>query len=124
MQNKDDTVLASSIQEFEEGNVDTEDEDEIDIDTIRDVASFSFDGPDLSGISSTTTPATENSNMDGIVGVEPIEEDSGAIPLPDIKDSRRRKEMEQELARIQEEELEKTKIDRSDRTALLKVRSL
>lgn len=45
-----------------------------------------------------------------------------AIPLPDIKEVLKKKEMEQELARIEEEDDEqKVKIKRGDRKALLKV---
>lgn len=45
------------------------------------------------------------------------------IPLPDIKEVLKKKELEEELARIEEEQAEtKVKIKRSDRKALAKVR--
>lgn len=97
------------------------DEEEIDIATIKDVANFSFDGKIdnidtskiASGKSSTTSTITDNISV-----VEPKED--GAIPLPDIKDTLRRKEIEAEMAR-EEEETQAKKIDRKDRKALLKV---
>lgn len=49
--------------------------------------------------------------------------DSGAIPLPDIKQVLRKKFMEEELSRIEEEqEDQQVKIKRTDRKALLRVR--
>jgi hypothetical protein len=45
-----------------------------------------------------------------------------AIPLPDIKEARQKKLLEEELARMEEEkELSKPKIKRSDRAAFMKV---
>ena len=45
------------------------------------------------------------------------------IPLPDIKEVLKKKELEEELARIEEEQAEtKVKIKRSDKKALAKVR--
>lgn len=92
---------------------DIPDDEEIDLNLIRDVASFKFDGPNPTRAGA---GAAADETVDGTT------DDTGAIPLPDIKDTIRRKEMEAEMARMEEEEQEKTKIDRSDRTALLKVR--
>ena len=45
------------------------------------------------------------------------------IPLPDIKEVLKKKEIEEEMARMEEEQAEtKVKIKRSDRKALAKVR--
>jgi hypothetical protein len=53
-----------------------------------------------------------------------MQADSGAIPLPDIKQVLRKKFMEEELSRIEEEQEDKTvKIRRTDRKAMAKVRS-
>lgn len=50
-----------------------------------------------------------------------VESSDEAIPLPDIKEARRKKEAE-ELARLEEERLkEKRKIKRGDREAFTKV---
>ena len=46
---------------------------------------------------------------------------SETIPLPDIKEARKRKQMEEELARMeQEKEAQKVKIKRSDKEAFAK----
>jgi hypothetical protein len=59
--------------------------------------------------------------FDETVGVKP-EGDSTAIPLPDIKQVLRKKEIEEEMARIEEEEEEtKVRIKRTDRKAMAKV---
>jgi len=49
------------------------------------------------------------------------EEEDGSIPLPDIKDMLRRKKIEANQGSM-DFDLPKNKIDRNDRTALLKVR--
>lgn len=52
-----------------------------------------------------------------------IPSDDSAIPLPDIKEVRQKKLMEEELARMEEErEITKPKIKRSDRAAFMRVR--
>jgi hypothetical protein len=54
-----------------------------------------------------------------------MEAESGAIPLPDIKQVLRKKFMEEEITRIEEEQEDKTvKIKRTDRKAMLRVRRL
>jgi hypothetical protein len=51
------------------------------------------------------------------------QDESGAIPLPDIKQALKKKAMEEELARIEEEkEEEKVRIKRTDKAAFAKVR--
>jgi len=52
-------------------------------------------------------------------------DESGAIPLPDIREARKKKQMEEELAR-QEEELEekRVRIKRSDKEAFTRVRRM
>lgn len=52
-----------------------------------------------------------------------MQADSGAIPLPDIKQVLRKKFMEEELTRIEEEKEDETvKIKRTDRKAMARVR--
>jgi hypothetical protein len=52
-----------------------------------------------------------------------MQADSGAIPLPDIKQVLRKKFMEEELSRIEEEqEDQQVKIKRTDRKAMARVR--
>jgi hypothetical protein len=55
--------------------------------------------------------------------VEVLPESGGAaIPLPDIKQALRKKEMEEEQARIEEEEEEtKVRIKRTDKKAMARV---
>jgi hypothetical protein len=49
----------------------------------------------------------------------------GAIPLPDIKQTLRKKEMEEEIARMAEEKEEKkVRIKRTDKEAFRKVRKI
>jgi hypothetical protein len=62
----------------------------------------------------------------GIQDDEVAQKDTGggAIPLPDIKDTRRRKEMEEEIARMAEEKEEtkdRNRIKRTDKEAMRKV---
>ena len=52
-------------------------------------------------------------------------ESSSAIPLPDIKDALQKKEIEKELARVEEEkEQSRPKIKRSDKEAFAKVNKI
>jgi hypothetical protein len=52
-----------------------------------------------------------------------MQTESGAIPLPDIKQVLRKKFMEEELSRIEEEqEDQQVKIKRTDRKAMARVR--
>ena len=85
--------------------------EEINVDDIKNVADFSFSGT----LKSDDTP------------IEPpprstVEE--GSIPLPDIRDTLRRKKMEVSQkggGGAMEDNMPKTKIDRKDRAALMKV---
>jgi len=92
-------------------------DDAVDAETIKDVANFSFDGV----IDTAGPPPSETSTGRDAPEVEAVQKEDGAIPLPDIKDTLRRKEMEAEMARIEEEETATKKIDRKDRKALLKL---
>lgn len=72
---------------------------------------FSQLGIEDEPIQSTATASEESGNSDNT-----------AIPLPDIREARRRKEIEEELARTeQEKEEQKVKIKRSDKEAFRKV---
>lgn len=52
-----------------------------------------------------------------------VESTNSAIPLPDIKEARTKKMIEEELARMEQEKLmSKPKIKRSDKEAFTKVR--
>ncbi|KAL3925576.1 MAG: hypothetical protein SGARI_005817, partial [Bacillariaceae sp.] len=100
-----------------------DDEEEIDLAAIKDVASFSFDGAIEGVVDDTSLPPPPAGVVDSMEAVPPTPEaEDGAIPLPDIKDTLRRKEVEQQMARLEEEqEVPQKKIDRKDRTALLKL---
>ena len=62
-----------------------------------------------------------------LLGIEDAESsspalDAGAIPLPDIREARQKKLMEEELARIEEaKEESRVKVKRSDKEAFTKV---
>jgi hypothetical protein len=54
-----------------------------------------------------------------------VEDTGGAIPLPDIKQALKKKEMEEEIARFEEEkEVNKVRIKRTDKEAFRKVRQI
>jgi hypothetical protein len=104
-----------------------DDEEEVDVAQIFDVANFSFD--------------VESDNGDGMLSilhfcslvciccltcvllkVDVPQSTDNALPLPDISEVLKKKEMEEELARIEEEkEDDMVKIKRTDRKAFLKV---
>jgi hypothetical protein len=99
---------------------DFDDDEEIDIASIKEVANFSFDGP-IEGVEGATLSPPDVS--DSVQAVPSTKAEDGAIPLPDIKDTLRRKEVQAEMARMEEEqEVKQKKINRKDRDALLKVR--
>lgn len=105
--------------------LDADDDEEVDIAVLKDVASFSFDGPieGVEGEGTTTIPTPQAGISESGEAVPSPEAQDGAIPLPDIKDTLRRKEVEAQMARMEEEqEAKQKKIDRKDRQALLKVR--
>jgi hypothetical protein len=85
--------------------------------TIMEVASFTFDGPPVIG------GVSDNAVVPTTAAAATTKAEDGAIPLPDIKDTLRRKELEARMAQMEaEQESQKPKIDRKDRQALLKVR--
>jgi hypothetical protein len=120
-QQQESSIKEETEMGFDDDDDFDDDEEDIDIATIKEVANFSFDGKidnmDTTKVSfgSTTTGADNISS--------PVQQkEDGAIPLPDIKDTLRRKELEAEMARMEEEQETNTKkIDRKDRKALLKV---
>lgn len=107
-----ESATATSTPEAEGlGDVD-EDEEEINIDEIKELASYSFDGPPV--IDAAPPRSVDESAVPGT---------DGSIPLPDIKDTMRRKEMAASTGSVGDNDdmMPKTKIDRNDRKALLKV---
>ncbi|GAX13747.1 hypothetical protein FisN_30Lh033 [Fistulifera solaris] len=77
---------------------------------IEEVAQFNFKNRDdiFKGIGDEERPAPSTTDA--------------AIPLPDIREARQKKLLEEELARMEEEkELSKPKIKRSDRAAFMKL---
>lgn len=89
--------------------------EEINVADIKSVADFSFDGP-----ASIESPEAID---DKAATVMPsIQAEDGAIPLPDIRDTLKRKKMGETPDKgAMEDNMPKTKIDRTDRAALLKV---
>lgn len=84
---------------------------------IGEVAKFEFqtDKEMAMGVIDDDPKAASNSGGGG--------SSSNAIPLPDIKEARKKKQMEEELARMeQEKEEQKVRIKRSDKEAFAKVR--
>ena len=87
-------------------------DEEINVADIKGVAGFDFGGPGSIGESPQT--------IDESTGSAPA--DDGSLPLPDIKDILRQKQGDSNKGYIEEDMLKKKKINRNDRTALLKVR--
>ena len=121
------TEVKNEIQDnIEDDDDDDDDEDEeIDIATIKDVANFSFDGPSVTSstdITKSSSPISSSLPPPSSSSSDTVQEEDGAIPLPDIKDTLRRKELQAEMERMEEQEINQKKIDRKDRGALLKVR--
>ena len=87
---------------------DVDDDDEVDLSMLKDIANYKFDGE--IGVSDTSKDSAPAS-------------DTLSLPLPDIKDTLRKKELEEEMARIEQEESStRVKIKRNDRKAMAKVR--
>jgi hypothetical protein len=85
--------------------------------TIADVARFEFqkDKEFSMGVANKVAATTTNP--------APSTQPANAIPLPDIKEARKRKQMEEELAKVEQEQKEnKVRIKRSDKEAFRKVR--
>ena len=82
---------------------------------MEEVAQFNFKNREdiLKGIGNEERPAQSL-----------VSSTDSTLPLPDIKEARQKKLMEEELARMEEEkEISKPKIKRSDRAAFMKVSS-
>jgi hypothetical protein len=103
-----------------------------DIAAIADVARFEFQKDkefSMGTTAATNAPDSNNNNPsadDAIATAASTQSvtPANAIPLPDIKEARKRKQMEEELAKIeQEQEANKVKIKRSDKEAFRKVRA-
>lgn len=108
------TVIRDDI-----GDIDDDDEPLTpqDIATIADVARFEFqkDKEFSMGVANKVAATTTNP--------APSTQPANAIPLPDIKEARKRKQMEEELAKVEQEQKEnKVRIKRSDKEAFRKVR--
>ncbi|VEU41196.1 unnamed protein product [Pseudo-nitzschia multistriata] len=119
-----DSVVASqtAVPEAAPGSMDAAGADDADVMDIKDVASFSFGGkspidaaPQQIPEEAVAAPPAELSS--------PVQEVDGSIPLPDIKDTMRRKQAEVQKGPAKDEDsiMPKTKIDRGDRQALLKL---
>lgn len=93
--------------------------EEINVDDIKGVADFSFKGP--GGIESSPQAVDDSAAAPTFSSV--VQEEDGSIPLPDIRDTLRRKQMgDVSVKGPMEDNMPKEKIDRTDRDALLKVR--
>jgi hypothetical protein len=89
---------------------------EADLSTISDIARFEFQNDKAMSMSILTEDLDIASTDDSAPVV------SGAIPLPDIREARKRKQLEEELAReAQEKEEQKVKIKRTDKEAFRRV---
>jgi len=123
--NADPTTTATTTFIDNEVKVEHDlEEEEIDISAIKDVASFSFKGGGDSGNINDidTLSQTINQNTAPSVATSSAEKQDGYIPLPDIKDTLRRKDLGSNKGRMEEEQDSgKKKIDRRDKKALLKV---
>lgn len=112
------TIVEGLEQEDEEGLTKADDDD---LAVISDVAKFEFqtDKELTMGVVQDKEIVEETSTSSA------VEPSSNAIPLPDIKEARKKKQMEQELARLEkEQEEQRVKIKRSDKEAFTKVRGL
>jgi len=123
--NADPTTTATTTFIDNEVKVEHDlEEEEIDISTIKDVASFSFKGGGDSGNINDidTLSQTINQNTAPSAATSSAEKQDGYIPLPDIKDTLRRKDLGSNKGRMEEEQDSgKKKIDRRDKKALLKL---
>eukprot|EP00533_Pseudo-nitzschia_delicatissima_P014982 CAMPEP_0197276324 /NCGR_PEP_ID=MMETSP1432-20130617/15178_1 /TAXON_ID=44447 /ORGANISM="Pseudo-nitzschia delicatissima, Strain UNC1205" /LENGTH=363 /DNA_ID=CAMNT_0042742351 /DNA_START=50 /DNA_END=1141 /DNA_ORIENTATION=+ len=89
--------------------------EEINVADIKSVANFSFDGP-------ASIESPESVDDKAATVMPSIQAEDGAIPLPDIRDTLKRKKMGETPDKgAMEDNMPKTKIDRRDRTALLKL---
>lgn len=100
--------------------------EEINVADIQSVASFNFKGENPLEVASAAPEAVDEAIVPDVsAGV--VQQEDGSIPLPDIKDTLRRKKMEANSQTApggpMEDNMPKEKIDRTDRAALLKVRA-
>jgi len=106
------------LGDMDDDDDDDEEEEEIDISMLKDIANFKFDGGDIQ----TSSSSSSSSSSDSSSTPPSSSMDTLTIPLPDIKDTLRKKEFEEEMARIEEEEAStRVKIKRSDKKAMAKV---
>lgn len=94
--------------------------EDFNVDDIKNVAEFAFGGGDVG------TPSPQAVEEPAPVAKAPsfpsVQAEDGSIPLPDIKDTLRRKKMEiANKGGPMEDNMPKKKIDRNDRAALLKL---
>ena len=119
------TIETSNTENNEVKNKDGLEEEEIDVSVMKDVASFSFGGAgsigDIGDIDSSSQ--TMNDSAAPQAAISSVEKQDGSLPLPDIKDTLKRKELGSTIkGRMEEEDdSKKKKIDRRDKVALLKV---
>ena len=122
------TIETSNTENNEVKNKDGLEEEEIDVSVMKDVASFSFGGAgsigdigDIGDIDSSSQ--TMNDSTAPLAAISSVEKQDGSLPLPDIKDTLKRKELGSTIkGRMEEEDdSKKKKIDRRDKVALLKV---
>jgi len=100
------------------------DDEEVDVSDLQGVASFSFSGGDVLAPPTTETSGGNADSTQMLPDV--VRQEDGLIPLPDIRDTLRRKKMEvANMGRsgdgMMEDNMPKGKIDRNDRKALLKL---
>jgi len=129
----DPPPVASQSESFSEadaaiGGSEEMDDEEINVADIKDVANFSFGGAAgagvgaSGGIDAAPPQSIEESSDTAPMPVSTVQEVDGSIPLPDIKDTMRRKQMDVKKGAPEEDSImPKTKINRGDRQALLKL---
>eukprot|EP00536_Pseudo-nitzschia_multiseries_P015886 jgi/Psemu1/219439/e_gw1.973.16.1 len=113
---------SESVVEVDDGaeDLDIEDGEEINVADIKDVANFSFGG--ATGGIDAAPPIEDSSGPAPVPASSSVQEVDGSIPLPDIKDTMRRKQMDVQKGNKDEDSImPKTKINRGDRQALLKL---
>mmetsp|Transcript_9665 Transcript_9665/g.20946 ORF Transcript_9665/g.20946 Transcript_9665/m.20946 type:complete len:361 (-) Transcript_9665:204-1286(-) len=115
----DPAPKSEAVVEFEslEG---LEDDEEMNVADIKNVANFSFAGP--GGLDGSSPQSIDESAVSAPMPSSSVEEVDGSIPLPDIKDTMRQKQITINKGNTDEDSImPKTKINRGDRQALLKL---
>lgn len=101
-----------------------DEKEEVDASSIKDVARFSFSdngrAEDLDNMNDPSTPIERNKDIVSSTAID-VEEVQTSIPLPDIKDTLRRKDDKNKSYAKEPEGSKKKKIDRRDKEALLKL---